>query len=98
VTSQRWTTVRHLFAVLLVVGLAFAALAAIKDKSPIVVLVSFDGWRWDYIDRANTPNLHALAARGVQARGLIPSFPPKTFPNHFTIVTGLFPEHHGIVS
>ena len=44
------------------------------------------------------PNLKALAARGVRAEGLIPSFPSKTFPNHYTIVTGLYPDHHGIVS
>ena len=66
--------------------------------APIVVLVSFDGWRWDYFDRMDVPNLRALAARGVRAEGLIPSFPSKTFPNHYTIVTGLYPEHHGITS
>ena len=69
-----------------------------RTPAPILVLVSFDGWRWDYFDRASTPNLHALAARGVRAEGLIPSFPSKTFPNHYTIVTGLYPEHHGIIS
>ena len=69
-----------------------------QAPAPIVVLVSFDGWRWDYTDRANAPNVRALAARGVRAEGLIPSFPSKTFPNHYTIVTGLYPEHHGIIS
>src|SRR2546423_9105300 len=66
--------------------------------TPILVLVSFDGWRWDYIDRYATPNLRALATRGARAERLIPSFPPLTFPNHYTIVTGLYPEHHGIVA
>ena len=65
---------------------------------PIVILVSLDGWRWDYIDRADVPNLRALAARGVRSEGLIPSFPSVTFPNHYTLVTGLLPDHHGIVS
>src|SRR4051812_33235456 len=65
---------------------------------PIVILVSLDGWRWDYIDRYPTPNLKALAAHGVHATALIPSFPVLTFPNHYTIVTGLYPEHHGIVA
>jgi len=65
---------------------------------PILVLASFDGWRSDYIDRFPTPNLHALAARGARAERLIPSFPPLTFPNHYTIVTGLYPAHHGIVA
>jgi len=64
---------------------------------PILIVVSFDGWRWDYIDRQPAPNLKALAARGVRATKLIPSFPVLTFPNHYTIVTGLYPEHHGIV-
>ena len=66
--------------------------------TPILVLVSFDGWRWDYIDRYPTPNLRALADRGARAERLIPSFPTLTFPNHYTIVTGLYPEHHGIVA
>src|SRR5439155_9580376 len=69
-----------------------------QTSDPLVVLVSFDGWRWDYADRANVPNLRALAARGVRAKELLPSFPPLTFPNHYTIVTGLYPGHHGIVS
>src|SRR6185295_12660829 len=68
-----------------------------QDAAPIVVLISFDGWRWDYIDRVPAPNLQALAARGVRAAELIPSFPTFTFPNHYTIVTGLYPDHHGIV-
>lgn len=70
--------------------------AATPDR--ILVLVSLDGWRWDYIDKFPAPNLHALAARGVRAASLIPSFPVLTFPNHYTLVTGLYPEHHGIVA
>jgi predicted AlkP superfamily pyrophosphatase or phosphodiesterase len=66
--------------------------------TPILILISFDGWRSDYIDREPAPNLRALAARGARAERLIPSFPPLTFPNHYTIVTGLYPEHHGIVA
>lgn len=69
--------------------------SAVAD--PILVLVSIDGWRWDYTDRLPAPRLRALAARGVRVRELIPSFPVLTFPNHYTIVTGLYPEHHGIV-
>jgi predicted AlkP superfamily pyrophosphatase or phosphodiesterase len=84
--------------VLVALVLAVLAGAAQQSRQPILLLVSFDGWRWDYITRATTPNLRALAARGVRSRGLIPSFPTKTFPNHYTIVTGLYPEHHGIVS
>ena len=63
-----------------------------------VVLVSFDGFRWDYPDIYNTPNLDKLAARGVKAERLIPSFPTKTFPNHYTLATGLHPGRHGLVN
>jgi predicted AlkP superfamily pyrophosphatase or phosphodiesterase len=62
----------------------------------IVVLVSVDGFRNDYLDRYPAPNLHRIIAGGVRAP-LVPVFPTKTFPNHYTIVTGLLPEHHGIV-
>jgi predicted AlkP superfamily pyrophosphatase or phosphodiesterase len=63
-----------------------------------VVLVSLDGFRWDYLDRAVAPNLQRLAQRGVRAQWMTASFPTKTFPNHYTIVTGLHPEHHGIIA
>jgi predicted AlkP superfamily pyrophosphatase or phosphodiesterase len=69
-----------------------------QQPKPAVLLISIDGFRPDYLDPANTPNLHALASRGVRAEALIPSFPTKTFPNHLTIVTGLTPDHHGIVA
>jgi len=79
-------------------ALAVATAAAQRTAAPILILISFDGFRWDYPDRGETPNLNALAARGVRARGLIPAFPSVTFPNHYTIVTGLYPAHHGIVA
>ncbi len=63
-----------------------------------VLLVSLDGFRWDYLDRGLTPSMTRLAERGVRAQWMTPSFPSKTFPNHYTIVTGLYPEHHGIVA
>jgi predicted AlkP superfamily pyrophosphatase or phosphodiesterase len=62
-----------------------------------VVLVSLDGFRWDYLDRGLTPNLSRLAREGVRAAALVPVFPTKTFPNHYTIVTGRYPAGHGIV-
>lgn len=65
---------------------------------PTVLLVSIDGFRWDYLDRYEAPALRHLAKDGVRASRLIPAFPTKTFPNHYTIVTGLHPAHHGIVS
>jgi predicted AlkP superfamily pyrophosphatase or phosphodiesterase len=69
-----------------------------ERTAPIVILISFDGWRWDYMARTHVPSLQELALRGVRAEALIPVFPTKTFPNHYTIVTGLYPENHGIVS
>ena len=72
--------------------------AAVSTPSPRVLLISFDGFRADYVDRPNAINLRRLAARGVRAERLIPVFPSKTFPNHYTLVTGLTPEHHGIIA
>ena len=89
---------QNLSAWLLVLALSVLGCRGPDTGSPILVLISFDGWRWDYIDRANVPNLRALASRGVRAEGLIPSFPSMTFPSHYTIVTGLYPERHGIIS
>ncbi len=72
------------------------AQAPASDFKPTVILVSLDGWRWDYAQKYSAPTLTRLMASGVSG-ALIPSFPSKTFPNHYTIVTGLYPGHHGIV-
>ena len=69
----------------------------IKDLKPTVILVSLDGFRYNYLAKYKPENLEMLARTGVQAKGLIPSFPTKTFPNHYTIATGLYPQNHGIV-
>jgi predicted AlkP superfamily pyrophosphatase or phosphodiesterase len=66
--------------------------------SPPLILISIDGYRADYIDRNQSPVLSALAADGVHARALRPVFPSITYPNHYTIVTGLYPDRHGIVN
>jgi predicted AlkP superfamily pyrophosphatase or phosphodiesterase len=65
--------------------------------APTVVLVSFDGFHPDYLDRYPTPNFDRVAAAGVRADALIPSFPTLTFPNHYTIATGMYPGSHGLV-
>ncbi len=62
-----------------------------------VVMLSMDGFRWDYADRVPTPNLDYIAANGVKAEYVIPAFPSNTFPNHYTMATGLYPDNHGIV-
>ncbi len=79
-------------------AIAIAQRDPFADLQPTVILISFDGFRWDYPSKMPTPNLNRLMARGVHARNLVPSFPSKTFPNHYTIVTGLYPGHHGIVA
>jgi alkaline phosphatase D len=73
--------------------------SAAAQKAHYVVLVSLDGFRWDYAKNDRAVNLLALAKKGVWApEGMMPSYPSLTFPNHFTIVTGLYPEHHGLVA
>jgi len=93
---------RCLLAMLLcgaVLGLASCAgPAGPATKDQPLILVSIDGFRWDYLDRYDAPVLRQFAAAGVRAKHMTPSFPSKTFPNHYTLVTGLRPEHHGIVS
>ncbi len=64
----------------------------------VLILISIDGFRPDYLNRPAAVRLRELAASGVRAEQLIPAFPTKTFPNHYTIATGLYPEHHGIVA
>src|SRR5271154_781367 len=68
-------------------------------SKPYVILVSLDGFRYDYPKRYGAPHLQQLAAHGASAPdGMIPAYPSITFPNHYTIATGLYPEHHGIVA
>jgi alkaline phosphatase D len=64
----------------------------------ITVVLSLDGFRWDYPSDSLTPNLMQIASNGVRAKAMIPSFPSKTFPNHYTLATGLYPDHHGLVN
>ncbi len=70
---------------------------AIKDLKPTVILISLDGFRYDYVDKYEAPTIAKLARERVRAKWMIPSFPTKTFPNHYTVVTGLYPANHGIV-
>ena len=64
---------------------------------PTTILISLDGFRADFLNRGLTPAMNAFIASGVSPRYMTPSFPSVTFPNHFTLVTGLYPESHGIV-
>lgn len=68
------------------------------DQAPTLVLVSLDGFRWDYASMTETPSLDRLARNGMRAEALIPAFPTLTFPNHFSIATGVWPWRHGLVA
>jgi predicted AlkP superfamily pyrophosphatase or phosphodiesterase len=87
-----------LLAACVLLAAAPAGRAPQQRLDPTVILVSLDGFRWDYFGRTATPTMDRLMARGVRARWMVPAFPSLTFPNHYTIVTGLYPEHHGIVA
>ena len=78
-------------------GLAPPVAARPAQKPAVTILVSIDGFRPDYLRRGVTPQLNALAAAGISS-AMRPSFPPKTYPNHWTMVTGLRPDRHGIVA
>jgi predicted AlkP superfamily pyrophosphatase or phosphodiesterase len=91
---------RHTFTLLVVVLAACSTQhqsSSSRNQYAPLILISIDGFRADYLDRGFTPTLRALAGDGVQARALRPVFPTLTFPNHYTLVTGLYPDHHGIV-
>jgi predicted AlkP superfamily pyrophosphatase or phosphodiesterase len=79
-----------------VTALLFAAPAQAAEPAPLIV-ISIDGFRADYFDRGITPTLAALAKDGVRATAMHPSFPSLTYPNHYTLVTGLRPDHHGVI-
>ena len=66
-------------------------------NAPYILLISLDGYRWDYNKKYGPVFLSKFANDGVSLDSLIPSFPTKTFPNHLSLVTGLYPGHHGIV-
>lgn len=74
-----------------------SAAQIVPPNERIVILISLDAFRWDYLQKFQPTNLSRLAREGVRAKRLIPAFPSLTFPNHYTIVTGLWPEHHGII-
>jgi len=63
-----------------------------------IILISMDGFRWDYMDRTDTPNMDYIANEGVRAESMIPVFPSFTFPNHLSIITGCYPQNHGITN
>lgn len=92
---------RMFFKIVLLLTIGSALIACkpetkLKNDSYVVIL-SLDAFRWDYPNIANTPTLNGMAEQGVKAKALIPCYPSKTFPNHYSIATGLYPDNHGIV-
>lgn len=81
---------------LLMIVFVFISFTVLAQNKPYVLVVSFDGFRWDYLNRGLTPNLEKVRNEGISAISFRPSFPSKTFPNHQSIITGMYPAHHGI--
>ena len=68
-----------------------------QQQKPYVILISADGFRHDLADKYHATHLLALRSNGVTASSMTPSFPSLTFPNHYSLATGLYPSHHGLV-
>lgn len=87
---------KKIYFTLIALCLSIAAMAAGRDT--YTVIVSLDGFRWDYPEAFDVPFLNkVMPEQGVKAI-MMPSFPSKTFPNHYTLATGLYPDNHGIIA
>lgn len=87
---------KRAFACLLCFLSSFSVYSQTKEV-PYVVMVSFDGFRHDYVQKYNPKHIKKFIRKGAAATRMFPSYPSKTFPNHYTLVTGLYPAHHGLV-
>lgn len=85
--------------ILLIVVFTFVSIAKVsqKEEPPYVIMISFDGFRHDYVEKYDAPNFKKFINSGASAEAMLPSFPSKTFPNHYSLVTGLYPGNHGLV-
>jgi predicted AlkP superfamily pyrophosphatase or phosphodiesterase len=88
---------RYVWVALALAFTACGPAALAKSRTPVLIVASIDGFRADYFDRGLSPTLSTLAAEGVHAAAMRPSFPSVTEPNHYTLMTGLYPDHHGII-
>lgn len=96
-----------LFSVLFIVGSAQTDTAQVvipnrknsveAFSKPYVILISSDGFRYDYAPKYKAENILKYAKIGVSAKAMVPSFPSITFPNHWSLITGLYPSHHGLI-
>ena len=87
---------KHIFVILTLCIIGCSS-SIKKVSSNQLLLISFDGFRADYLSKTDTPNFDKIVEKGVVSEGLIPIFPTKTFPNHYAIATGLYPENNGLV-
>ena len=86
----------------LFLGLCLFTVSVLAFGKPVnnqhVVLISLDGFRYDYIEKHNASHLAEIAGQGVRAQRMTPVYPANTFPNHLSIITGRYPVNHGIVN
>lgn len=82
---------------LVLLGCALILLGCSSSNDTYTVIVSMDAFRWDYTELLDTPGLDEIAKDGIPCV-MEPSYPASTFPNHYTIATGLVPDHHGIIN
>ncbi len=93
---MRTTSIKHLLIFIIVFSLVNSTNASDKKQTPLILL-SIDGFRYDYVEKYQPPNLSAMIKSGVRAERMLPIYPSKTFPNHISLVTGMYPSNHGIV-
>lgn len=89
------------YVLLFLLAISCLIVSCQKKQAPAgekILLVSFDGFRYDYLSKTDTPNFDKLVKTGVVSDGLIPVFPSKTFPNYYAIATGLYPENNGFIA
>ena len=84
--------------ILIIILLTAVVFGCGGEKKDYVLVVSFDAFRWDYSTLYKTPNFDQLAKDGVKADRMFSSFPTSTFPNHYSLATGLYPDHHGLIN
>ena len=94
--NARFMTIMITFMLSCLLGFNWLLWGIAEKRSNTLLLISLDGFRYDFLERGKTPNLERLGREGVKAQ-MKPSFPSLTFPNHFTLVTGRYPAWHGIV-
>ena len=87
---------KKLFLILL--AFLFISTSLLPQSQPYLILISFDAFRWDYGNRGISPNIEYMKENGVSALSLRSGFPSKTFPNHYAIISGMYPSDNGLIA